>query len=131
MKKILLMVLLGSSTFALAAPTVDQVLASYRAGGAKTFDAQAGKTLWTKSYGVSDEGKERRCSTCHTEDLRRAGKHFKTGKAIDPLAPSVNSERLTDAAKIEKWFKRNCEWTLGRECNAQEKGDFLAYIRTQ
>ncbi|MEA3244387.1 MAG: DUF1924 domain-containing protein, partial [Pseudomonadota bacterium] len=33
-----------------------------------------------------------------------------------------------DGKKIEKWFKRNCKWTLGRECTAQEKADFLAYI---
>lgn len=131
MKKLVLLLLLGSAPLAYANPALDKVLAGYRAAGAKTFDAQAGKALWTRSFGVSNEGKERRCSTCHTEDLRTQGKHVKTGKAIDPLAPSVNRERLTDAAKIEKWFKRNCEWTLGRECSAQEKGDFLAYIRTQ
>jgi hypothetical protein len=110
---------------------VEQLLADYRGAGASAFDAQNGKAMWTRSYGVSAEGKERRCSTCHNEDLRRPGKHVKTGKKIDPLAPSVNAERLTDVAEIEKWFKRNCEWTLGRECNAQEKGDVLAYLRNQ
>lgn len=113
------------------ANVVDGLLQQYQSQGAKQFDAQAGKTMWTKSFGMSSEGKERRCSTCHDDDLRRGGKHAKTGKAIDPLAPSVNSKRLTDVADIEKWFKRNCEWTLGRECNAQEKGDFLSYIRSQ
>ncbi|MFK5970948.1 MAG: DUF1924 domain-containing protein [Candidatus Marithrix sp.] len=32
--------------------------------------------------------------------------------------------------QIRKWFKRNCKWTLGRECNAQEKGDILKFIQT-
>lgn len=113
------------------ATAVTDLLQQYQTQGAKQFEAQAGKALWTRSFGVSSEGKERRCATCHTEDLRQTGKHIKTGKTIEPLAPSVNSKRLTDIAEIEKWFKRNCEWTLGRECNAQEKGDFLSYISTQ
>lgn len=113
------------------ATAVTDLLQQYQAQGAGQFEAQAGKTLWTRSFGMSAEGKERRCATCHTEDLRQTGKHIKTGKTIEPLAPSVNTRRLTDIAEIEKWFKRNCEWTLGRECNAQEKGDFLSYIRMQ
>jgi hypothetical protein len=43
----------------------------------------------------------------------------------------VNPQRLTDPAKIEKWLTRNCRWTLGRECTAGEKADFIAYIKTQ
>ena len=113
------------------ATAVTDLLQKYQTQGAQQFEAQAGKTLWTRSFGVSSEGKERRCATCHTEDLRQTGKHIKTGKNIDPLAPSVNTKRLTDIAEIEKWFKRNCEWTLGRECSAQEKGDFLSFIRLQ
>jgi hypothetical protein len=42
------------------------------------------------------------------------------------LAPSAQSDRFSDPEKVEKWFKRNCTW--GRECTAQEKGDFLAYL---
>lgn len=44
------------------------------------------------------------------------------------MKPAVNPERLVDAKKIEKWFLRNCKWTFGRECTAQEKGDFLTFI---
>jgi hypothetical protein len=44
------------------------------------------------------------------------------------LAPSAQSDRFSDPEKVEKWFKRNCTWTWGRECTAQEKGDFLAYL---
>lgn len=119
-------------TFSVAhATALTDLLQKYQTQGAQQFEAQAGKTLWTRSFGISSEGKERRCSTCHTEDLRQAGKHIKTGKNIDPLAPSVNTKRLTDIAEIEKWLKRNCEWTLGRECSAQEKGDFLSFISMQ
>ena len=44
------------------------------------------------------------------------------------MAPSVASGRYTDPGKVEKWFGRNCLWTWGRECTAQEKGDLLEYL---
>jgi len=47
------------------------------------------------------------------------------------LAPSVDPQRLTDQAKVEKWLLRNCRWTLGRECTSDEKADFISYIETQ
>ncbi len=56
---------------------------------------------------------------------------MRTGKAIEPLAPSVNPKRLSDTAKVEKWFTRNCKWTVGRACAPQEKGDVLSFIRAQ
>jgi hypothetical protein len=87
--------------------------------------------MWTEKF-PDDSGKNTRsCASCHTEDLRSPGKHIRTNKPIEPLAPSVNRERLTDAKKIEKWFTRNCKWTFGRECTPQEKSDFLSYILTQ
>jgi hypothetical protein len=78
-----------------------------------------------------DGGPARSCASCHTEDLTQAGRHARTGKPIEPLAPSVNANRLTDPKKVEKWLRRNCRWTLGRECSASEKADFLAYIERQ
>jgi hypothetical protein len=57
-----------------------------------------------------------------------AGRHAKTGKPIAPLAPAANTERFTDAAKSEKWFRRNCNDVVGRPCTTQEKGDVLAYL---
>lgn len=45
------------------------------------------------------------------------------------MSPAVNPKRLSDPKKIEKWFLRNCKWTLGRECTPQEKGDYLTYLR--
>jgi len=55
-----------------------------------------------------------------------------TGIALyDPMAPCVNPKRLTERRQAEKWFKRNCKWTLGRACTAQEKGDLLSFLRNQ
>lgn len=68
------------------------------------------------------------CTACHTQDAKAAGQHVKTHKAIDPLAPVAQKDRFTDAAKVEKWFRRNCQEVLGRECLAQEKADFTAYM---
>jgi mono/diheme cytochrome c family protein len=68
------------------------------------------------------------CSTCHTENPAAPGKHVVTKKDIEPLAPSANPARFTNAAKVEKWFKRNCKDVLKRECAAQEKGDVLTYL---
>jgi len=116
---------------AVYADTVDEVLTGYRSQGAGDFSAAAGRALWERNFTAAPAGEARGCATCHTPDLRQAGKHVKTGKAIEPMAPSVNPQRLTDAVFIEKWFKRNCTWTLGRECTPQEKGDVLTYLRGQ
>lgn len=113
------------------ASVVDDVISQYQQQGALAPQVNNGKQLWTKTYTSDQKPQQRSCTSCHTENLRNAGKHIKTGKTIEPLAPSVNSERLTEVKKIEKWFKRNCKWTLGRECSLQEKADFLSYIRSQ
>lgn len=67
------------------------------------------------------------CSSCHTADPRGAGK-TRAGKAIEPLAPAVNPQRFTDLKKTEKWFRRNCNDVLQRECTPAEKADFIAYL---
>lgn len=90
-------------------------------------DSLRGEVLWFASYG--DESRD--CTQCHGRDLTRPGEHIKTGKVIDPISPSVNPKRFTDRKKIEKWFKRNCKWVMGRECTASEKEDLLAYLRLQ
>src|SRR5664279_3245554 len=111
------------------ADAVEDLLKQYTAQGAGNFSAAAGEQFW--DHPVTDEktGEIRRCSLCHTTDLRRTGKHATTGKAIEPMAPSVNPKRLTDAKDIEKWLTRNCKWTLGRECTPQEKGNVLVMIK--
>jgi hypothetical protein len=94
-------------------------------------DATAGAAGWTKEYAQTDGSPPRSCVTCHGRDLTKPGRHAVTNKVIEPLAPSVNPQRLTDQAKVEKWLLRNCRWTLGRECTSEEKANFVSYIETQ
>lgn len=75
-------------------------------------------------------GRDWSCATCHGARPVTDGKHTVTGKVISPLAPAANAGRFTDQAKTEKWFKRNCNDVLGRECTAAEKGDVLEYLLT-
>ena len=113
------------------ANAVDALLKRYQSEGARNFDAATAERQWVQAVVDRKTGEERRCSSCHTENLKSSGKHATTGKVIDPLAPSVNPKRLTDVEHIEKWFTRNCKWTLGRECTSQEKGNFLVMIRSK
>ena len=76
----------------------------------------------------STHGAQWSCSSCHTDNPLLDGKHAKTGRRIQPLAPAATPERFTDEAKVEKWFRRNCNDVVGRECTAQEKGDVIAYL---
>ncbi len=103
----------------------EEALSNYRQLGVTSFDAQAGQQLWQQDF----DG--RQCASCHGEDLTQNGKHVKTKKTLKPMAPSVNSGRFTKIKKIEKWFKRNCKWTLGRECSPQEKGNMLVWLIEQ
>ena len=67
------------------------------------------------------------CATCHTDDPRKEGR-TRAHKAIAPLAPAINAERFSDAAKTEKWFGRNCKDVLGRACTPAEKADFITWL---
>lgn len=87
------------------------------------FSAQRGRQFFSSRH-----GSEWSCSSCHTGNPLAPGSHAKTGKNIAPLAPAANPKRFTDAAKVEKWFKRNCNDVLGRACTAQEQGDVLEYL---
>lgn len=121
--------LLMAST-ASANPATDALFAQYKSEGATGFDAERGRKDWTRD-GKEEDGNKMNCTTCHGDDLSKAGKHHKTGKVIEPMAPSANPERFTDAKKIEKWFKRNCNDAWGRECTAQEKGDILKFLSSK
>ena len=114
-----------------SADTVADLLRQYESQGASRFAAATAESMWSKPFPDAKTGEQRKCSLCHSEDLKRTGKHAVTGKLIEPLAPSANPKRLTDAEHVEKWFSRNCKWTLGRECTPQEKGDFLVMIRAK
>jgi hypothetical protein len=94
--------------------------------GFKGFSADSGKALFLATHqgGKPDTPS---CTTCHTNDPRAAGK-TRAGKVIEPMAVSVNSQRFTDLEKVNKWFGRNCNSVLGRDCTAQEKGDFATWM---
>ena len=108
--------------------TVNTLLQEYTSQGAGLADPEQGKILWQMKHSSKGEFSERSCASCHTNNLSQTGKHIKTNKIIKPMSPRVNPQRLTRIAKVNKWFKRNCKWTLGRECTAQEKANILAYI---
>ena len=114
-----------------SANVVSQLQSEYQAAGAGPFTAAAGKTFWNTKHKNAKVGKQRDCTGCHTKNLQSTGKHVRTGKEIKPMAPSVNPARLSDAKKVNKWFKRNCKWVLGRICTAQEKGDVLQFLSGQ
>jgi hypothetical protein len=101
---------------------------SYRAAakqenaGFKDFSATRGQAFYNAKTA------DMACASCHSDTPKSNGKHAKTGKDILPMAPSANAQRFTDAAKVEKWFSRNCKDVLSRACTAQEKGDFIAYV---
>ena len=128
MKRIITLGLLLMALGAQASPAVDSLMQGYRQQGATDFSADAGQQLWTREF-TSQGGQTRSCASCHTDDPRKAGKHIKTGKPIEPMAPSINPQRLSDEKDMRKWFGRNCKWTLGRACTAQEQGDVLLYLQ--
>jgi hypothetical protein len=111
------------------AGVVDQMQAEFEQQSMPA-NPQAGKTLWHKRFTDVKSGQQRSCTSCHGDDLNKPGKHAKTGKVIEPMATTVNPQRFTERKKINKWFKRNCKWTLGRECTAREKADLLAFLKT-
>lgn len=108
-----------------SAERIGSQLQHYQAQGAGPFSAAAGQRLWLQDT----DG--RSCVSCHGTNVTRSGQHQNTHKPIEPMAPSITAHRLTDAANIEKWFSRNCQWTLKRDCSAQEKGDILLWLSTQ
>jgi hypothetical protein len=93
--------------------------------GFQGFSAERGKSF----YG-NKQKHDLSCSSCHTDNPAAEGKHAETGKLIKPFAPAANPERFTDMKKVKKWFRRNCNDVLDRECTAQEKGDLLTYLLT-
>ncbi len=112
------------------------------ASQAQAADAAAGKVLYETKHagnkyataaGVASAG----CISCHGNP-KGDTKHMKTGKMSGPMAvsagwkdPKTGMVRYADPKKVAKWFKRNCNGVLGRECTQAEKDNFLAYMATQ
>ena len=64
----------------------------------KGFSVKAGESFYKQTHGGDWS-----CSSCHTDNP-------------------------TAVAKVNKWFKRNCNDVLKRECTAEEKGNLLTYL---
>lgn len=88
--------------------------------------AKRGEAFFRQRFAISD--KMPGCTSCHTDNPLHAGQHAVTGKAIRPLAVAANAERISDPAKVEKWFGRNCKEVVGRACTPGEKADFVAFV---
>lgn len=117
---------------ALAGAGQNAVLAEYLKqakaadAGFAGFDAARGKALFSADH-MGGKPDTPSCTSCHGPDPRKGGQ-TRAGKPIDPMAVSVQGDRFTDVAKTEKWFGRNCNSVLGRECTPQEKGDFITFM---
>jgi cytochrome c peroxidase len=97
--------------------------------GFKGFDAERGKKLFFEVK-TNEKIGSISCATCHTPNLKNSGKTL-VGKVIEPLAPSVNKNRLTDVKETKKWLARNFKQVYGREGTPREKGDVLTFISKQ
>lgn len=93
------------------------------------FSAARGEKLHVTNFALGKPDTPA-CTSCHGNDPRAAGKTL-TGKLIEPMALSVSPGRYADPAKVEKWFKRNCNEVLGRECTPLEKGDWLTFVSSR
>lgn len=131
MRKILPLVLILATELGAATPAA--LLRNYEAEARRAdpafagFSAERGHQLYAKK-GTGSKG-DVSCASCHTSDPRQKGRS-RANRDIDPLAPSANASRLTDSAKVEKWFARNCDDVFARPCTAVEKGDFITWLLT-
>jgi uncharacterized membrane protein len=107
-----------------------EVLAEIKADASATPGFQGFSAAHGEVFFKTKHSHDLSCSSCHTDNPAAEGKHSETDKLIKPLAPAANAERFTDMKKVKKWFKRNCNDVLDRECTSQEKGDVLSYLLT-
>jgi mono/diheme cytochrome c family protein len=117
--------LAGAALASAHAATPAELLSGYTAqAGAPAVPARGQEFFNTR------HGKEWNCGSCHGAVPTQGGKHAATGKPIAALAPAFSAERFTDSAKTEKWFRRNCNDVVGRECSAFEKANVLSWLMT-
>jgi len=131
MKSIFFLSLVGFLAISSVYGSAEDLVNSYEKAGAGPFSTANGEAAWLQENRPADGEKARACTNCHGANLNLPGRHIKTGKAIEPMSLSVNPSRFTEPKKVEKWFRRNCRWTFGRECTSQEKGDFIQFIISQ
>lgn len=103
--------------------TPAEQLSRWSAQAGAPGNAPRGQAFFNNRHGA-----EWSCASCHGTPPTRQGEHASTAKPIAPLAPAFNAKAFTDAARSDKWFRRNCKDVLSRECSAAEKADVLAYL---
>lgn len=130
-----ILILLGFSLIIGAAganPARDAILAEFAAQAKAAnptfagFSAERGAQFWLSEH-TGGKVETPSCTTCHTKDARAEGM-TRAQKAIAPMAISKTPDRFTDPDKVAKWFLRNCNTVLGRECTPIEKGDIITYL---
>jgi cytochrome c peroxidase len=114
----------------LAKYSVDAKEEAIQAGDANPrpiiFSAEAGRAFYIKRRTFSE--RDLSCSSCHTDNPAKQGKNIQTKLKIDPLAPSVNANRFTNAQKVQRNLAKHCNDLWGRDCTSQDKGDFITYL---
>jgi cytochrome c peroxidase len=115
------LLLVSTSVFA-----TEEILKEYQAQEKTPFSVERGEKLF-RTERVNAKGDKISCMTCHTDNPKKQGL-TRANKVIEPIAVVANAERFTDKAKIEKWFKRNCNDVFDRQCTTLEKGDFMKYM---
>ena len=124
--QVLFLILLG-----LALPLQSMAEPTSPSAQMERFSAEAGRpgvVELGRQFFVKKHGGEWSCASCHGESPTLSGRHASTGKVLEPLAPAFNPKSLTDTARVDKWFRRNCKDVLSRECTAGEKADVLAWL---
>jgi cytochrome c peroxidase len=117
---------------AAADPARDAILATLAEEAKKAdpafggFSAELGQAFFAAKH-TGGKPDTPSCTSCHSQDPTAAGE-TRAGKRIEPMAVSKNPSRFTKVDEVNKWFGRNCNSVLGRECTAVEKGDFITYL---
>jgi hypothetical protein len=123
--RLFLVALIAVAASAAGAATPAELQLGYASQAGAAASPARGQVFFTQPH-----GHEWSCSSCHGAVPTQSGRHATTGKAIHPLAPAFDAQRFTEPAKAEKWFRRNCNDVVGRECTAAEKADVLAWLLT-
>ncbi|HUL06343.1 MAG TPA: DUF1924 domain-containing protein [Candidatus Acidoferrum sp.] len=128
----LMLLAAGVAAAATSNPARDAILAAFAAEAKQAdpafagFSAERGQAFWTTAH-AGGKPDTPSCTSCHTPDPTREGQ-TRAGKQIAPMAISRTPDRFTDPEKVAKWFGRNCNSVLGRDCTAAEKGDVITYL---
>ena len=156
MRRVLMVFALALCAMPARAASPQELLAAYAEQARQTnpefsgFSAERGKAFYFAEHPV-DTGPPLSCASCHHDDPRKETfahqdkipcrachvvfDRWPNGvprmhRQILAFAPSENPERFTAEWKVEKWFEFNCNFLLGRDCTAQEKGDLITWLLT-